>query len=81
MNIRYFICRIREMVEYLEKVPVFGSVQHLPEDKIIELVEFLLPKEWQKEMIIQGFDSATQGLTELVKFCERLGTAMGIFYT
>ena len=47
------------MVEYLEKFLPFGAGQFLPEDEILELVEFSLPKEWQKEVTIQGFDSAT----------------------
>ena len=69
------------MVDYLEKFPPFGAGQCLPEDKILKLVEFSVPKEWQKELIIQGFDSSTQGLTELVELYERLKTAEEIFQT
>ena len=69
------------MVEYLEKFPPFGARQRLPEDDILELVKLSLPKEWQKELTIQGFESATQGLTDLVKFSERLETAEEIFQT
>ena len=74
-NIRYFIFSIDKMVEYLEKFPPFGSGQRLPEYEILELVEFSLPKNWQKELIIQGFDSTTKGLTELVEFYKFLKTA------
>ena len=66
------------MVKYLEKSPPFGEVQNLPEDKILKLVQFSIPKEWQKELIIQGFDSATQGLTDIVEFYKRLETAEDI---
>ena len=45
------------------------------------MVEFSLPKEWQKELIIQGFDSANLGFAELAEFCERLETAEEIFHT
>ena len=69
------------MVKYLEKSPPFGEVQHLLEDKILKLVEFSIPKEWQKELIFKGFDSATQGLTKLVDFCDRLKTAEEKFQT
>ena len=69
------------MVEYLDKFPHFIARQHLPEDKILELVEFSLPKECQKELLIQGFDSTTQGLMELVNFCKRLKTAEEVFQT
>ena len=41
-------------------------------------MEFSLLKEWQKQLIIQELDSATQGLTEIVYFYERLETAKEI---
>ena len=47
-NIRDFICWIFEMVEYLENVPYFGAGQRLPDNDILELVEFLLPKDCQQ---------------------------------
>ena len=74
-NIRYFICHIDKMVNYLGKFPPFGAVQSLSEDEILDLVEFSLSNEWQKELIIQGFDSATQGLTNIVEFCKHLENA------
>ena len=63
------------MVDELYKFPPFGITQGLPDNEIINLVDFLLPKEWQKELIIQGFESMTQGLTELIKFCKHLETS------
>ena len=56
------------MVEHLKKLPTFGAGKRLPENEILELVELSLPREWQKYLIIQGFDSETQGLTYIVKF-------------
>ena len=47
-KIRYVICHINNMVEYLEKFLLFGAGQRLPEDKIIMLVEFSITKEWQR---------------------------------
>ena len=43
-------------------------------------MEFSLPKEWQKQLIVQGFDSETQGLTQIVKLYEHLETAKEIFH-
>ena len=43
-KIRYFICHINNMVKNLKKFSPFEAVQCLPEDKIIQLVEFSLPK-------------------------------------
>ena len=45
------------------------------------MIEFSLLKERQTEFIIKGFDSATQVLTGLIKFCERLETAEELFQT
>ena len=42
---------------------------------------FSLPKEWNKELIIQEFDTANQGLTELIEFCESLETSNEIIPT
>ena len=81
IKIRYFIFCINYIIEYLKKFPPFGAGQRLPEDKILELVEFSLPEKWQKSLVVQGFDSATHGLTELVEFCESLETAKEIFQT
>ena len=80
-KIRYFIYRINKMIKYLKTFPPFEEGQRLPEDDILELVEFSLLNEWQKELIIQVFDYETQGLTDLVKFCERLETTEEIFQT
>ena len=80
-KIRDFICRINEIVEYLDNFPPFRAGQRLPGDEILNLVKFSIPKEWKKELVIQDFDSATQGLTGLVEFCERLKTAEESFQT
>ena len=63
------------MVEYFNNLSPFEAGQRLPEDDILELVKFSLPKEWQKELTIQRFESETQGLTEIFEFCERLKTS------
>ena len=80
-KIQYFIYRINKMIKYLDKFPPFDAGQRLPEDESLEMVEFSLLNEWQKELIIQVFDSETQGLTDLVNFCERLETSEEIFQT
>ena len=69
------------MIKYLDKSPPFEEGQRLPKYEILQLVEFSLLNEWQKELIIKVFDSATQGLTDIFKFCERLETSKEIFQT
>ena len=46
-KIRYYICCIDKMVYNLEKLPPFGAGKRLPDDTILKLVEFSLPKKWQ----------------------------------
>ena len=45
------------------------------------MVEFSILKELQKELIIQKFESAIQGLIDIVEFCECLATSEEIFQT
>ena len=68
------------MVEYPKKFPPLGAKQRLLDDKIIKLTELSLLKEWQKQLIIQVFDSATHELTDIVEFRESLETAKDIFH-
>ena len=53
-----FICRVNEIVKYIDHFPPFGDYQGLPEDEILNLMEFALPQECQKEILVQGFDSS-----------------------
>ena len=55
-------------MDYLKTFPPFGTNQGLPEDEILELVEFFLPRDLKNEILIQWFDSTTQGITELIEF-------------
>ena len=43
-NIRYLICRIDEMVEYLKKSPPFEAGQCLPDNEILDIVDFSLKR-------------------------------------
>ena len=36
------------MVEYLEKLTTFVIGQDLPDNKILKLVEFSIPRDWKK---------------------------------
>ena len=69
------------MVDYLNNFLPFGAGQRLTVDEILDILQFSLPREWQKELIVQRFYFATQVLTELVDFCERLKTSEEIFQT
>ena len=77
--VRDFVCRVNEILEYLSKFPPFANNQGLPEDEVIELIEFALPREWQRQMLVQGFDPASKSIQDLVDFCERLEIAEEIY--
>ena len=51
---REFIFNVKNIVEYLKQLPLFGMDQGLPNDKIIELVHFSLPHEWKNQIPVQG---------------------------
>ena len=62
------------MVDYLKNFLKFGRNQGLSEDEILELVGFVLSHVWQKQLLVQGFDTSTNILNYLIEFCKRLDT-------
>ena len=44
----------------------------LPDDEVIDLLEFGIPAGWQKAMILQDFDPLQHTIPEFISFCERL---------
>jgi len=76
MTTRDYVARISEMNSYL---PLFPSVTangevptKLPDDEILDLLEFGVPNSWQRTMILQDFDPLQKSIAEFVQFCERL---------
>ena len=67
------------MVDYFKDFLPFGRNQRFPKDDILGLVEFALPCEWQKHLIIQEFDSAGKSFKEIVEFCKHIETTEEIF--
>ena len=41
----------------------------LPEDKLLELLEYSLPEKWQVAMLLKDFDSVDHTLEYFVAFC------------
>ena len=60
------------MVKYLEKFPPFGLGQQLPVNMILNLVEFSLPKECQKEPIIQWLNLPPKASQILLSYASAL---------
>ena len=77
MSIQDYVARVVEMNEYLPLMPEIGGKEpdKLPEDELLELLEFSLPEKWQVAMLLQDFDPADHSLEEFVAFCTRLEMA------
>ena len=64
---------------YPEHLTQFGTSQLIPDNEIIKLVDFTLPCNWHKKILVQGFNSTSNSLNELVEFCEHLEAPGEIF--
>jgi hypothetical protein len=71
MTTRSFSARLVEINSYLAEFPPFEEGQMLPDEDMVDILEFSVPKAWQENMIIQGFEPALHTLNEVVEFCER----------
>ena len=69
-NMRNFFWRVNKIVEYLGYFPPFRTYQKLSNNKIIYLIEFALPRDYQKRLLMQRFYFPTQILNKIVDFCE-----------
>ena len=76
MTTREYVARINEINAYLPDFPpaVAGGAQpaSLPDDEIVDLLEFGVPNAWQRAMIVQDFDPLQHTVQEFVQFCERM---------
>lgn len=75
MKIREYVARVVEINDMLEIFPpsVAGTAAiKLPEDEILDLLEFGLPNTWQKNMVLQDFDPLASNIAAFVAFCERM---------
>lgn len=75
MSVRKFVARIQEINNYLPSFPpqVPGEpIQKLDDDEVIDLMEFGVPRAWQKKMEEHDFDSTNTTIGEFLAFCERM---------
>ena len=72
MTIREFINRLVEINEYLTYFPPFNQENKLPVEELMDIAEFAVPSQWQKAMVLHGFDPTEHTPSEFVEFGERL---------
>ena len=71
MKTREFAARISELNQYLKQFPPFEDNQELDDDEIIDIIEHAIPRSWQDNIVLQGYDPDDSTLADLVDFCER----------
>ena len=79
MQVRDYIARVIEINDYLEEFPpttVNGNATKLPDDELLDLLEFRIPIKWQRQMQVQNFVPTAGTLREFQDFCERLEAAL-----
>ena len=79
MPVRDYIARVIEINDYLIEFPptvVGGDSTKLPDDELLDLLEFGIPIKWQRQMQVQNFEPTAGTLREFQDFCERLESAL-----
>ena len=75
MTTQDYVARISEMNSYLPLFPPVATrtaPEKLPDDEIVNLLEFEVPNSWQKAMILQDFDPLQKTVREFIQFCKKL---------
>ena len=80
MKTRDYCARYSKINKYLESFPPFnGKRQAIPNDEILEHLEFAIPSSWQKQMVLQGFNTLERTIEDFIEFCERLEFSKSIY--
>jgi len=72
MKTHEYVSHVCEINKMLVHFPTADQDRRLPNNKMLDLLEFGMPSSWQKAMILQDFDPIDHTMAELVSFCERL---------
>ena len=65
----------------LEYFPPFADEQKLPEDELLDILEFSIPSSWQVEFICLGYDPMTGDLKRFIDHCKRMETIEAVEHT
>ena len=75
VSIREHVARVVEINKLLPEFPPIREDDEstsLPDDELLDLLEFGIPNSWQKTMMVQDFDPVDHTISEFIRFCERL---------
>ena len=83
MPVQEYIAWVIEINDYLTEFPptiVGGNSTKLPDNKLLDLLEFGILISWQQQMQIQNFVPTTGTIRDFQDFCERLKDAMNKYH-
>ena len=75
MKVQEFVSRMGELNEYLTSLPSATpgiAATKLPEDEVLDILEFSMPQSWQRQMLLLDFNPIDATTQEFVHFCQRL---------
>ena len=72
MKARDFVSRVCEINEMLNQFPGADGAGSLPQDELLDLMEFGMPSSWQRQMIMHDFDPMDKSIPEFINMCERI---------
>ena len=69
-----FIACLCKINAYLPKFPAIGTTEQvsLPDDELLDILEYGIPNMWQLTMILHNFDPLEHLVAEFVLFCEQM---------
>lgn len=75
LPVREFMARLLELNEYFKFFPPTEGNEEpkkLSQEEIMDIAEYAMPNNWQKAMMMHGFDPIAHSPDEFVEFCERI---------
>eukprot|EP00957_Ditylum_brightwellii_P196642 14982602-Ditylum_brightwellii.AAC.1 len=74
MIVKEWVTQVSKLNGYLKEFPTYNRncIQPLDDDKLLDILEYIVPALWHREFTVQGFDPVDQGLRKFVEFCTRL---------
>ena len=79
MPVHDYIARVIEINNYLAEFPptiVGRNATKLPDDKLLNLLEFRIPIKWQRQMQVKDFEPTAGTLRYFQDVCKRLESAL-----
>ena len=79
MLVQDYITRVIKINDYLAEFPptiVGGDAVKLPDNKLLDLLEFGIPINWQRQMQVQNFEPMAGTLRDFQYFCKHLESAL-----